>query len=717
MTPQSTALPVLQPVERPEIWLSFDDVARLESYADDAVALTRREIQLRVKEGRYVVRQSAAKAGNGRAVREVALSSLSPAGQRKYLAQMRDVADGLAAPLPAVIPPRPPVPERLVRGAAVPTLENGEVDVETLARAGRTADLDAFLKRTQAVAVCLDTLKGCDRRHGRAEAWRRAAQITGTPYRTLLRWVTEFKDGGAAALVPSYGESRGKYRALPEELRAAIRACYLTQQRPTIRQIMRNCVRPWCAENGILQPNRTTVARFVDKELFACERAAFRTGKREWEETIMIKVRRSPADLRPNDLWCADNRKCDVFVLAPDGTSVIRLWLTLYIDIATASFAGWCIREKPNSQSVALALRAGVLRRGCPRVLYHDNGKDFCANRFGGKEPWRVADPTDADVEKAVRWPALLPAEWSAEMGLLRLNHIGIERVIHALPYSSWSKPIESVFFAFHRDWENLMPGYCGMRPDRTPEKCKGEVRRRRLLTADQFVEVFRRFWLDWDANHRCGDRTRTPDEAYRQAEAELRRPPVAALDGLLLKCDKERSITADGIEVHGKRFMDENLALFVGERAGVVYDPDDLTHIVVFPRRYEGHKRLVVAEIPHAGWFEMSRANQIAQSCRRAQRDMLRVVATSDRKALVPDFADPSGAYRQAVENAEEFRAEQSAAETPEALSDAEALKHAQRADKAASQERSIAQDRADDEAADRIEQEARSNAQFRGA
>jgi hypothetical protein len=205
------------------------------------------------------------------------------------------------------------------------------------------------------------------------------------------------------------------------------------------------------------------------------------------------------------------------------------------------------------------------------------------------------------------------------------------------------------------------------------------------LLTWSQFIEIFCRFWLEWDANHRCGDRTRTPDEAYRRAEAELRRPPEAALDGLLLNGDEDRVIPDTGIEICGKRFMDENLALFVGERAGVLYDPDNLSHIVVFPRRYEGHKRLIVAEIPHAGWFEMSRANEIARSCQKAQRDMLRVVASSDRLALVPDFADPSGAYRMAVQNAAELKAQKAAEETPAVLSDHAAIKHAQRADNAA--------------------------------
>ena len=39
---------------------------------------------------------------------------------------------------------------------------------------------------------------------------------------------------------------------------------------------------------------------------------------------------------------------------------------------------------------------------------------------------------------------------------------------------------------------------------------------------------------------------------------------------------------------------------------------PDHLTHIVVRPVRYRGTKRLIVAEIPRAGWFEQSRANEI---------------------------------------------------------------------------------------------------------
>jgi len=73
MTPQLSAQPILSPVERPETWLSFKEVARLESYSDGAKELTERAIQLRVKAGKYLVRASSETSRNGKAVRQIAL--------------------------------------------------------------------------------------------------------------------------------------------------------------------------------------------------------------------------------------------------------------------------------------------------------------------------------------------------------------------------------------------------------------------------------------------------------------------------------------------------------------------------------------------------------------------------------------------------------------------------------------------------------------------
>jgi transposase InsO family protein len=657
-------------VIRQETWLSYEDVMRLEG-------ISRAELFERLKAGKYQTKETGEVSRNGKAKRVVALGSLTPAGQARCLAERKDVADGIAVPVPAKAAGAPV--ERRLRGAAVPLLENGDVDVAALQRAGRVTEVEAYLQRSAAVSRVLAARAAAG--HGdKGLALATVATELSLAPETIRNWLKTWKRGGNAALVPGYGALRGIYKVLPEGLQKAILASYRSQQRQSVAQIMRHTVQPWCATHGYALPNRRTVDRFIEREVFAAEERAFRHGKRNWEEAIMAKVTRDPGALAVNDLWCADHRRFDMFVIAPDGYRMVRPWLTLYVDIASARFVGWCIREKPNSQSVALALRAGILECGVPKVLYHDNGKDFCANRLGGGESWRVADPTDGDVAEKHRWPALLPPKFMADYGQLTLAELGVERVIHAIPYSSWSKPIESIFWAFHRQWENMNCGYCGGRPETKPEKLKAEMKAHRLLMWDQFVAEFRKHVADWNTNHRCGDRPHTAAEYYGAAEGELRRVPAAKLDQLMLRSEN-RVIPPQGIEVGGKKFLDEQCALFVGERATVLYDPDNLQHIIVCPARYEGQKRLIVSEIPHAGWFEFSEANRIALGIRRAQRQALQAVAVSDAAVRVPEYVDPTGANRLAVANAEAYKAAQAAQAGPEAVGLVAELKAAERA------------------------------------
>ena len=707
MIPQQSAIrnpqSALDVVSRPEIWLSFADVARLESCSADGRPLTPREVQVRIQSGQYTARESGQKADNGKPIREIALASLTPAGQARYLAEQRDLADGISEPLPMESQARP-LPARRLHGAVVPTTPAGDVDIEAMLRAGQRVEAQRALMRRAAVAEYLAGVPKVPRRGGRTLIEAQIAVKFGVPVKTLQGWVRRWKMSGPAALVSQFGQNRGIHRAIPEPLQNAVRGTYLTQQRQTISQVYNNCVVPWCDAHGWRpQPSVSAVARFIRRDIFPSEELAFRHGRRTWEAKGMAVVRRDPADLAPNDLWCADHRQLDDEVMCTGG-SITRLWLTAYIDVATADFVGWCLRETtPNGQSVAIALRAGILKRGVPKVILLDNGKEFVAKRFGGKESWcvtdplafaaRVASPTAEEAKGQERWPANLPLAFSSEMGQMQLADLGIERVIHALPYRARSKPIEPIFNACFRAFENLLPGWVSNRPDRRPEMLKRAEKLSQLLYVDQFVEIFTQHMDEWSASHRCGDRKLTPNEAYARAESSLRRVEEARLDLLLIKTDEPRKIPQDGIAICGHRFMDEQLGLFIGESAYVSYDPDHLTHIVVRPMRYRGMKRLIVAEIPRAGWFEQSLANEIVNGTNKAARRHLQLVAVSNRQAILPEYVDPTGANRIAIENGADIQAAKAAAKDArqaltledEQVTDRGLIVRAQRADKAA--------------------------------
>ena len=690
MTPQS-ALRAPQSeiavVERPEIWLTVPEVEQLLSYADGAGKISRREIYRRINSGKYVARLlPERRARNGKAAAEIALSSLPADAQERYIAQRSDGELALAIAPPDK--PLPPMPARL-RGAAIPLTADGAADFVALRAAGRNTEATIGERRLQIVCEVKAALAGTRRRAGRTLIYERMAGCFGQAVNTLRNWLNRYQRGGSAALIPGYGHNRAIYHSIPEPLGRAIQAFYRNPQRPTIRQAMQRVVEPYCRARGIHRPNRTTIARFIERETGPSDRTAFRDGRRAWQENIMAKVRRDPRDLAVNEMWCADHRRFDFFVMSPDGKRVFRPWLTTYLDLASADFVGWCICEKPSSQSVALALRAGIIKRGVPRFLYHDNGKEFTAKRLGGPArlnapPVDIHSPREEDLADHRRWPAALPPMLAHSDGAAVLDALGVERVIHALPYSSWSKPIEPMFYAFHRGWENMLPGYCGNSPEMRPEKLKREIAERALIYWDEFPELFCKFLAHWRSVPHGKMRDLSPNQYYERAGNAIRRASDNNLDLLMLKTERRR-VQTNGIEVCGKLFLDNGIALMIGQWVLVWYDPNDLTHIVVRPE-INPSVRIVVAHIGNASWHEMSEPYRRVLHIRRIQRERLQVVRSDDRESRDIEALDPVGANRMAAQNAADIRAREAGFELePEPTSYLAAIKQAQRADKQA--------------------------------
>lgn len=61
-------------------------------------------------------------------------------------------------------------------------------------------------------------------------------------------------------------------------------------------------------------------------------------------------------------------------------------WLTLWLDIHSYCFTGWHLAWAPNSQTIALALRDGILSFGVPESIYVDCGKDYRSMYLANKQ-------------------------------------------------------------------------------------------------------------------------------------------------------------------------------------------------------------------------------------------------------------------------------------------------------------------------------------------
>ena len=599
---------------------------------------------------------------NGKPVRVITLGSLPDAAQNRYWAeraaggssQSHPVLAGLpGAALPRQEPaPSSDIPEgkglnplvgpthcqtELVPGQPppghIPITVDGVPDVAAMRSFGRTPQAETWERRMRAVAEVRARLQACP--HGeKAAIWQAVAAEFQTRVRTLQRWAADAADYGAAALVPALSARGRRSIALSDELEHKISEAYLLNQQWTIAQVYRDVVTNHCRNNGRMLPHVSTVRRFIRRHIRPLDEVVFRGGFRAYRAHMEPKVTRElPA---VNEIWCADHRLIDVMVL--DGEKAVRPWVTAIADVGSAAWVGYRLCRTPSSDTVCHALRSAVLTFGVPRAFVRDNGKEFVARRLGGK-PARLCKPGKGELEGQKRWPAAMPGQVESSS---IWDQLGVQ-LTTALPYSAWSKPIESFFGAFSRRYENQVAGWTGQDAKKKPEKLAGEIKRGRLLTWEQFEVVFAALLDRWNTRHVCNPAKRDrPPLAYY--EGYTARVPDAQTLGFLLQDRREQKVKPSGIELNGRHYMSEQLALYVGMTIKLAWDPAEPGAITVYT---PDEQVLSVPRVPEAKWLEFGEANEIMKRGGRAQREYLMARKEQIGGACTLDELDPTGSGR----------------------------------------------------------------------
>ncbi len=595
--------------------LRYDEVRSLEQ-------ISQRTLRRRLASGRYVSTRLAERHENGRPVRGIPASCLSRAARARLEARSDGHRD---APINTLIHTR----TREGASADVPITADGLPDVAALRARGQDGIAQEWDRRMRAVARSRVLVNRAD--HGETcAAWQRVAAEYDISERTLRRWDRALRDYGPVGLVPATGSQRGESRVIPDKLGLQIREAWLQENRWSYQQVWRDIVRPYCREYDLDVPHPSTVRRYIQRHVLPIEEARYRGDLRAWKAYAAPKVRRKLPPI--NSIWVADHRKFDVFVL--DDGRPIRPWITAIIDVGSAGWVGWRICRRPNADAVCHALRSALLSCGIPDAFVRDNGREFAANRLGGRAE-RRSNPAPDDLAAAERWPAEIPREvehsgiWQA---------LGIQ-LITALPYSAWSKPIEPIFGAWSRSYENQIPGWCGRDAQDKPDGLQTDIDRENLLTYEQFLALAGYLIEEeWNNGHVCGERDCTPAEAYADYDARIPDPQTV---GYLLRDRRERRVTTSGIEIAGHRYMSTGLAPYVGARVRVAHDPAEPNWITVYT---PDDRVLAVPEARSARWLEWGAANTDAKRQERAQRQHLVRVRDEIRGATPLERLDPTG-------------------------------------------------------------------------
>jgi putative transposase len=361
-------------------------------------------------------------------------------------------------------------------------------------------------------------------------------------YRTAQRWVSRYRRHGLAGLVRQPRRDRSQSR-LPAEMEQLIVGLALQKTRPTVATVHRQIL-SLAPQHGWPAPSYDCVRDVIRAIPQALFKLAYE-GDKAYSEAYDLLYRRETA--RPNEIWQADHSPLDIWLLDEEGGSA-RPWLTVIEDDYSRSIAGYYLGfQTPDTIVTSLTLRQAIWRKGDPNwhicgipdVFYTDNGGDFTS---------RHMEQVSADIKMQLVF---------STPGVPR-GRGRVERFFRTLNQLLLSK----------------LPGYGPSGKPLTPPE----------LTLSIFQERFHHFLLHEYHERPQRELRGTPRERW-EGHGFLPRLPesLEKLDLLLMTVAKTRLVHRDGIRFQTFRYMDVNLAGYVGEEVVIRYDPRDLAEIRVF--------------------------------------------------------------------------------------------------------------------------------------
>jgi putative transposase len=455
---------------------------------------------------------------------------------------------------------------------------------------------------------------------------------------TLHTWRAAYQRGGLPALLPQWGKTRGTFLAISDVVHDFLKAEHCSPKRPD-RTTLYRFLRTFCGSIHEPCPSHSTVNKFLNS-LPPPAVILAREGNQAWRAQCEPKCERDLSDLLVGEWWVSDHREFDVFVQLPWWNHVtremehkiFRPWLTAWLDLRSRALVGYVVCMNPSSESIACALRDGILKHGLPAHLYRDRGKDYKANWWGGKYI------THRNVKLSDDAMLLLKPGVISESGI---------QLHAAKAYTPWAKPIEGWFGRTFPQWERALPGWCGSDNKERPEKLADEIARRELLTLDEFTQRVGGC-IDEGYNRTANSALAgaTPAELWRGVA--IQRPNPRTLDLLMMK-HKPVQVTHQGIKLFNRLYWSDELMLRVGTKVSVRYSPAEIGRLIVLD--------------PATHQFVCEAINEPAMRMGACEADMKRLALKKKQaKEAVQEYSGHRRVLREPDRAAEELIAERRA-------------------------------------------------------
>lgn len=427
------------------------------------------------------------------------------------------------------------------------------------------------------------------------------AQESGVSKRTLQYWISKYQQFGLIGLIRKNRTDSGIFK-VEKEVQEEIKNLILSHKRNSVTSIHRK-ICEICKKNKWKQPSYYQVYT-ISKSLSPGLKKLAYEGKKEYQNTYDL-IHRREANY-PNEIWQADHTPLDIIVLNEKGKPE-RPWLTIILDDYSRAVAGSFLTfQDPSAIQTSLVLHQAIWRKrnldwqicGIPEKFYTDHGSDFTSNH---------------------------------------LEQVAIDLKIN-LVFSTVGVPrgrgkIERFFSTINQLFLQDLPGYFGNQNSTA------------LLTLKELDDKLSNFII-YNYHHRVhGTTKKEPIKAWSKSGFLPNMPAsLECLDLLLLNVAKPRKVHSDGIHFQGLRYIDTNLAAYIGETVIIRYDPRDIAEIRVF---YQD-KYLCTAVSPEISDYQVdlkdivSARNKVRKNLKN-QLDTGRTVAEEIALSKQKDFENQS--------------------------------------------------------------------------
>ncbi|MGM0875397.1 MAG: Mu transposase C-terminal domain-containing protein [Bacillota bacterium] len=369
---------------------------------------------------------------------------------------------------------------------------------------------------------------------------RHISKEKNIPIRTLQLWVQKYNNYGLKGLVRKERSDIGKLR-ISKEVTDEIERLILSNRRSSVTSTHRK-ICEYCEQKKIEKPSYTQVYTIAKSISPALKKLAYE-GEKEYQNSFDF-VHRTEAS-KPNEIWQADHTLLDIMVYN-EKNILERPWLTIIMDDFSRAVTGYFLSfSAPSAIQTSLALHQAIWQKkrkdwgicGIPEKFYTDHGSDFTSKHL---------EQVAIDLK----------------MNLV-FSTVGVPR---------GRGKIERFFLTINQLFLQDLPGYIGNNSMRNH------------LTLQELDNKLNEFIISVYHNRPHGTTKIAPILRWSQSGFLPNMPDsLEDFDLLLLNVAKSRKVHTDGIYFQGLRYINTNLAAYVGETVIIRYDPRDIAEVRVF--------------------------------------------------------------------------------------------------------------------------------------